>query len=151
MTATSSLNNVHYRTSKLCRVSVTLGKGQVPLGKVFAECNTRQKTLGKGSHGNVDFAECRITGTRQTLFCRVPWHSAKQLRGATLVRHFAECLTVDTRHSLNFCRGSASDTRQSSRDRLPPHVHFAECWTLALGKVPATGWGHLSILLSAGL
>ena len=78
-------------------------------------------------------------------------HSAKQLRGATLVRRFAECLTAGTRHSLNFCRGSASDTRQSPRDRLPPRVHFAECWTLALGKVPATGCGHVAILPSAGL
>ena len=57
----------HYRTSKLCRVSITLGKGQVPLGKVFAECNTRQRI------------------PRQCWLCRVSdyGHSAKQLRGAT--------------------------------------------------------------------
>ena len=46
---------------------------------------------------------------------------------------------------------SASDTRQSPRARLPPRVYFAECWTLALGKVPATGCGHVAILPSAGL
>jgi len=67
-----------------------------------------------------------------------------------LGKGFAEC--PDTRQSsyvasgalpsvssLNFCRGSASDTRQSPRARLLPRVHFAECWTLALDKVPATG------------
>ena len=88
----------HYRISKLCRVSVTLGKVQVTLGKVFAECNTRQTTLGKESHGNADFAECRITGTRQTI-CRVPWHSVNKPRGPPLVQRFAECLTSDTRQS----------------------------------------------------
>jgi hypothetical protein len=42
----------HYRNRVLCRVSKTLGKGYFTLGKAFAECNTRQRTLGK------DFAEC---------------------------------------------------------------------------------------------
>ena len=80
--------SVHYWISKLCRVSVTLGK-------VFAECNTRQTTLGKESHGNADFAECRITGTRQISHVAPP-----------LVRRFAECLMADTRQSLKFCRVS---------------------------------------------
>ena len=93
----------HYQNSKLCRVSDTLGKGYITLGKVFAECNTRQTTLGKGSHGKVDFAECRNTGTRQR-FCRVPWYSAKKPRGATLVPRFAECLTADTRQSFKLCQ-----------------------------------------------
>ena len=86
----------HYRISKLCRVSVTLGKGQVTLGKVFAECNTRQTTLGKESHGNEDFAECRITGTRQRI-CRVPWHSVNKPRGATPGP--ALCRVSNGRHS----------------------------------------------------
>ena len=63
----------HYRISKLCRVSVTLGKGQIPLGKVFVECNTRQTTPGKDSHGKVDFAECRISGTRQSSHVAPLW------------------------------------------------------------------------------
>ena len=37
----------HYRIQPLCRVPVTLGKGQFALGKLFAECNTRQTPLGK--------------------------------------------------------------------------------------------------------
>ena len=82
----------HYRTSKLCRVSDTLGK-------VFAECNTRQTTLGKESHGNADFAECHITGTRQTI-CRVPWHSVNKPRGATPGP--ALCRVSNGRHSAKF-------------------------------------------------
>ena len=83
---------LHYRIHWLCRVPVTLGKGQFALGKLFAECYTRQTPLGKASHGKAIFAECRISGTRQRL-CREPWHSAKQPRGTTLGRHFAECQT----------------------------------------------------------
>ena len=118
--ATSVLqaSSTHYRNSKLCRVSDTLGK-------VFAECNTRQTTLGKGSHGKVYFAECRNTGTRQR-FCGVPWYSAKKPRGATLVPRFAECLTADTRQSLKLCRDP----------------------TRTLGKVPAPGYLHVSGLPS---
>jgi len=41
----STLN--HYRTKWLCRVSGALGKAQFALGKGFAECCTRQRTLGK--------------------------------------------------------------------------------------------------------
>ena len=33
---------MHYRIYWLCRVPVTLGKGQFALGKLFAECYTRQ-------------------------------------------------------------------------------------------------------------
>jgi len=65
----------HYRIQPLCRVPVALGKCQFALGKLFAEYNTRQTSLGKASHGTVVFAECRISGTRQRL-CREPWHSA---------------------------------------------------------------------------
>jgi len=80
-------------------VAVTLGKCQFALGELFAECYTRQTPLGKASHGKGIFAECRISGTRQRL-CQEPCHSAKQPRGATLGRHFAECLTADTRQSF---------------------------------------------------
>ena len=96
---------LHYRISKLCRVLVTLGKGQVTLGKVFAECNTRQTTLGKESHGNADFAECRITGTRQRI-CRVPWHSANKPRGATPGP--ALCRVSNGRHSVKCPRQGAA-------------------------------------------
>jgi hypothetical protein len=39
-------------------VSKTLGKGYFTLGKGFAECNTRQRTLGKDFIGKRFFAEC---------------------------------------------------------------------------------------------
>jgi hypothetical protein len=39
-------------------VSNTLGKGYFTLGKGFAECNTRQRTLGKNFIGKGIFAEC---------------------------------------------------------------------------------------------
>ena len=98
----------HYRIHWLCRVPVTLGKGQFALGKLFAECYTWQTPLGKASHGKAIFAECRISGTRQRL-CREPWHSAKQPRGATLGRHFGVW------HSAK------------CRPRVAPRGRFAEC------------------------
>ena len=123
----STVTILHYRIQPLCRVPVTLGKGQFALGKLFAECYTRQMPLGKASHGKGIFAECRISGTRQRL-CRESWHSAKQPRGTTLGRHFAECLTADTRQSFKLCRVSASGTRQSA----------------------GPGWRHVAALPSAG-
>jgi hypothetical protein len=48
----------HYRNRVLCRVSKTLGKDYFTLGKGFAECNTRQRTLGKYFIGKGFFAEC---------------------------------------------------------------------------------------------
>ena len=92
------LHENHYRIQPLCRVPVTLGKGQFALGKLFAECNTRQTPLGKASHDTVVFAECRISGTRQRL-CQEPWHSALEPRGAILGGIFAECLTAGTRQN----------------------------------------------------
>jgi hypothetical protein len=57
--------NLHYRMQLLCRVSQTLGKGYFTLGKCFAECNTRQRTLGELYIGNSLFAEYFLSGTRQ--------------------------------------------------------------------------------------
>jgi len=48
-----------------------LGKAQFALGKGFAECCTRQRALGKKRVGKDVFAECLLSGTRQSL-CRVP-------------------------------------------------------------------------------
>ena len=68
---------MHYRIYWLCRVPVTLGKGQFALGKLFAECYTRQslprqrdlcrvsdfgysvKTLPRAFAKFENFAECR--------------------------------------------------------------------------------------------
>jgi hypothetical protein len=54
---------IHYRTQLLCRVSQTLGKGYFTLGKGFAECSTRQRTLGELYIGSGLFAEYFLSGT----------------------------------------------------------------------------------------
>jgi hypothetical protein len=46
-------------------VSETHGKGYFTLGKGFAECNTRQRTLGELYIGNSLFAAYFLSGTRQ--------------------------------------------------------------------------------------
>ena len=56
----------HYWIQVLCRVPEALGKGQIALGKAFAECGTRQRTHGKKLIGKALFAECMCPGdTRQ--------------------------------------------------------------------------------------
>jgi hypothetical protein len=75
---------MHYRNQLLCHVSQTHGKG-------FAECNTRQRTLGELYIGNRLFAEYFLSGTRQRkVTVTAPsdgdgsfaecllWHSAKR-------------------------------------------------------------------------
>ena len=54
----------HYWIQVLCRVPEALGKGQIALGKAFAECGTRQRTHGKKLIGKALFAESP-GGTRQ--------------------------------------------------------------------------------------
>jgi hypothetical protein len=49
-------------------VSKTLDKGYFTLGKGFAECNTRQRTLGKDFIGKGFFVECFFSDTRQSHF-----------------------------------------------------------------------------------
>jgi hypothetical protein len=61
------VSGYHYRNQLLCRVSPTHGKGKFTLGKCFAECNTRQRTLGELYIGNSLFAEYYLSGTRQAL------------------------------------------------------------------------------------
>ena len=61
----------HYWIQVLCRVPEALGKGQIALGKAFAECDTGQRTHGKKLIGKALFTECLLSGTRQRL-CRVP-------------------------------------------------------------------------------
>jgi hypothetical protein len=51
-------------------VSGTLGKAPITLGKGFAECNTRQRALGKDFIGKDVFAECQKALSKEK-------HSAK--------------------------------------------------------------------------
>jgi hypothetical protein len=58
-------------------VSKTLDKGYFTLGKDFAKCNTRQKTLGKYFIGKGFFAEYFFRHSAKTL-PSVEKHSAKK-------------------------------------------------------------------------
>ena len=69
-------NPSHYWIQALCRVPNALGKGYFALGKAFAECSTRQRASGKKSVGKEFFAECLLSGTRQSLLPSAQ-HSAK--------------------------------------------------------------------------
>jgi len=99
----------HYRTQALCRVPVTLGKSPYTLGKGFAECNRRQRSLGKAGDGKGFFAEGLLSGTRQRLY-RVPVkHSAKKSCLTAPVDGygcFAERLTGALRKARSLCRVS---------------------------------------------
>jgi hypothetical protein len=57
----------HYWNRALCRVTEALGKARKTLGKVFAECDTRQRDLSEQYIGNDFFAEYFLSGTRQNL------------------------------------------------------------------------------------
>jgi hypothetical protein len=99
----------HYRNQFLCRVSQTLGNGYFTLGKGFAECNTRQITLGELYIGSGLFAEYFMSGTRQRI-CRVPFDTRQRKVTVTAPSDgdgsFAECL-FGTRQRGQFCRVSA--------------------------------------------
>jgi len=70
--------DTHNWKQGLCRVSTALGKGLKTLGKGFAERCTRHRPLGEKKVGKAFFAECHLSGTRQSL-CRVSTgHSAKK-------------------------------------------------------------------------
>ena len=62
--------NLHYRNLEVCRVPTAHGEAQKTLGKGFAVCYARQIALGVYRVGKRFFAECFLSGTRQTL-CRV--------------------------------------------------------------------------------
>jgi hypothetical protein len=85
----------HYRNQRLCRVSRTHGKGYYTLGEAFAECHTRQRTLGELYIGNNLFAEYFLSGTRQRL-CRVSFGTRQRKVTVTTPSDgdgsFAECV-----------------------------------------------------------
>jgi hypothetical protein len=68
----------HYRNQPLRRVPEALGEALKTLGKGFAECNTRQRRLGKQYIGKDFFAEYFFSGTRQRSLPSVRVHSAKK-------------------------------------------------------------------------
>lgn len=62
--------NMHYQNRALCVVSATLGNGHKTLGKAFAECDTRQRSLSYGRTGKAYFAECqnRVLGKKKRTY-----------------------------------------------------------------------------------
>jgi len=82
----------HYRIMVLCRVQAALGKARFTLGKGFAEGRTRQRALGKEFVGKEFFAECHLSGTRQSL-CRVPCQHSAKLTSTVICRFLCRVLT----------------------------------------------------------
>jgi hypothetical protein len=115
----------HYRTQLLCRVSQTLGKGYFTLGKGFAECNTRQRTLGELYIGNSLFAEYFLSGTRQIL-CRVSFDTRQRKVTVTTPSDgdgsFAECLLWHSAKRLILPSVCSSGPRQRRVQWAPPPV-----------------------------
>jgi hypothetical protein len=85
---------MHYRNRRLCRAPEALGKALKTLGKVFAECRTRQRGIGTQCIGKAFFVEYFFSGTRQRL-CRVPGSTRQRKAAATAPGDgddiFAEC------------------------------------------------------------
>jgi hypothetical protein len=69
---------MHYRKRALCRVPEALGKALKTLGTGFAECDTRQRRLGKQCIGKAFFAEYFFSVTRQRGLPSAREHSAKK-------------------------------------------------------------------------
>jgi hypothetical protein len=69
---------VHYRNRRLCRVPEALGKALKTLGKLFAECRTRQRGLDIQCISKAVFAEYFFSGTRQRDLSSAREHSAKK-------------------------------------------------------------------------
>jgi hypothetical protein len=93
----------HYRNRRL--LPSALGKALKTLGKVFAECRTRQRGLGTQCIGKAFFVEYFFSGTRQ--------RKAVVMAPVDGGGVFAECLP--------------DSTRQRIRQRGPHVRYFAEC------------------------
>jgi hypothetical protein len=106
-------------------VSQTLGKGYFTLGKGFAECNTRQRTLGELYIGNSLFAEYFLSGTRQRI-CRVPFDTRQRKVTVTTPSDgdgsFAECLLWHSAKRLILPSVCYSGPRQRRVQWAPPPV-----------------------------
>jgi hypothetical protein len=61
-------------------VPEALGKASKTIGKSFAECDTRQRSLGELYIGTDFFAECFLSGTQQRPLPSATWFSEKKSR-----------------------------------------------------------------------
>jgi hypothetical protein len=106
-------------------VSQTHGKGSFTLGKAFAECNTRQRTLGERYIGSGLFAEYFLSGTRQRI-CRVPFDTRQRKVTVTTPSDgdgsFAECLLWHSAKRPILPSVCSHGTRQRRVQWAPPPV-----------------------------
>ena len=152
----------HYWIQVLCRVPKALGKGQIALGKAFAECGTRQRTHGKKLIGKALFAECLLSGTRQrkaTVMASVPLTVALPSANPAGTRQrffiFLKKFYLPSAPKFEFflknffAECHLSGTRQSWKNGFPS-VHFssfAECCdhgTRQRGPLPSVTFGKVT-------
>jgi hypothetical protein len=99
----------------------TTGIAFFTLGKGFADCNTRQRTLGKDFIGKGFFAECFFSDTRQRL-CRVS-KSTRQRK--TLGKLRIEIFLKKTaKHFLNSRNNSPTLSYYLTRCPIIFHYYF---------------------------
>jgi hypothetical protein len=60
-------SGLHYWNFRVSQVPEKLRESHFTLGREFAECSSRLRVLGPNPAGKAGFAECRPSGTRQTL------------------------------------------------------------------------------------
>jgi hypothetical protein len=120
----------HYRNRRLCWVPEALGKALKTLGKVFAECRTRQRGLGTQCIDKALFAEYFFSGTRQSGLPSAREHSAKKSShydaGWRRLR-LCRVSQVTLGKGVTFAECLPDSTRQRIRQRGPHVRYFAEC------------------------
>jgi hypothetical protein len=123
-------------------VSETHGKGYFTLGKCFAECNTRQRTLGELYIGKSIFAEYFLSGTRQRL-CRVSFGTRQKKVTVTAPSDgdgsFAECPRRHSAKKVYLPSVWWTGTRQRTLQWAPLPVPLPSVLAMALGKEPSSG------------
>jgi hypothetical protein len=128
-----------------CKYYFTLGKG-------FAECNTRQRTLDELYIGNRLFAEYILLGTRQR-FCRVLFDTRQRKVTVTAPNDgdgsFAECLP---RHSAKTgpVGPTASSCAESARRHSAKKATLPSVWWTGT-RQRVLQWAPLSVPLPSAL
>jgi hypothetical protein len=120
----------HYRNRRLCRVPEALSKVLKTLGKVFAECRTRQRGLGTQCIGKAFFAEYFFSGTRQSGLSSAREHSAKKSSrygAGWRRRRLCRVSQVTLGKWVTFAECLPDSTRQRIHQRSPHVRYFVEC------------------------
>jgi hypothetical protein len=133
-------------------VSQTLGKDYFTLGKGFAECKTRQRTLGELYIGNSLFAEYFLSGTRQR-FCRVPFDTRQRKVTVTAPSDgdgsFAECLLWHSAKT-GLVGPTASPCAESARRHSAKEASLPSVWWTGT-RQRVIQWAPLPVPLPSAL